>query len=335
MAEAKKTVVKKVVAKKTVAKKVAAAPKVVKATKVAKPAKASTVVELAPVVETAPVKKTVAKAGKRSVKGIEEATAKVEKIEKQVHKAEVAEDGAVAPKVVKVVRTKLERAGKKIREVAKLIDKEKDYTLVEALDLIGKTSTTKFDSTVELHINLSVDPKHADQNIRDNLVLPNGTGRVVRVAVFADTDLHAAAKKAGADVVGADDFLAQLDKEVIDFDILISTPGNMGKLGKYARLLGPKGLMPNPKSGTVTLDVEKAVAQAKAGRVEYRVDTGGIVHLGVGKVSFGAEKLSENVKAVFASVKANKPASVKSSYVKAIHLTTTMGPSIRVAINEL
>ena len=335
MAEAKKTVTKKPTVKKTVAKKVTPVAKTAKVSKAVKPTKAELVVDTTPVVEEAPVNKTVAKAGKRSVKGKEEATAKVEKIEKQVHKSEVAEDGAVAPKAVKIIRTKLERAGKKIREVAKLIDKEKDYTLVEALDLIGKTSTTKFDSTVELHVNLSVDPKHADQNIRDNLVLPNGTGRVVRVAVFADADLHAVAKKAGADVVGADDFLAQLDKEVIDFDILISTPGNMGKLGKYARLLGPKGLMPNPKSGTVTIDIEKAVAQAKAGRVEYRVDTSGIVHLGVGKVSFGAEKLRENVSAVFASIKAAKPASVKSSYVKAIHLTTTMGPSIRVAINEL
>jgi large subunit ribosomal protein L1 len=272
-----------------------------------------------------------AKAGKRSAKSIAEKEAEIAKEEKKAN-----EDDHAAPKVVtKVVRTKLERAGKKIREVAKLIEKEKDYSLVEALDLIGKTSTTKFDSTVELHVNLSVDPKHADQNIRDNLVLPSGTGRTVRVAVFADADLHAAAKKAGADVVGADDFLAQLDKELINFDILIATPTNMGKLGKYARLLGPKGLMPNPKSGTVTVDVEKAVSQAKAGRVEYRVDTSGIVHLGVGKVTFGSEKLSENIKAVFASIKAAKPASVKSSYVKAIHLSTTMGPSIRVAISEL
>jgi ribosomal protein L1 len=296
-------------------------------------AEAVVATEAPEVVET-PVKKTVAKAGKRSVKGQEEAKAKVEKIEKQIHKSE--DEATEAPKApVVVARTRLERAGKKLQDAAKLVDKTREYTLSEGLDTVGKTSTTKFDATVELHVNLSVDPKHADQNIRDNLVLPHGTGRVVRVAVFADADMHAAAKKAGADVVGADDFMQQLDKEIINFDILIATPATMPKLGKYARLLGPKGLMPNPKSGTVTVDVEKAVAQAKAGRVEYRVDTSGIVHLGVGKVSFGTDKLTDNIKAVFGSIKAAKPASVKGNYVKSIYLTTTMGPSVRVAISEL
>jgi ribosomal protein L1 len=281
-------------------------------------------------------KKTVAKAGKRSAKAIaekEEAVAKEER-KKTVKEAE-AEEAEKPKQAVKATRTRIERAGKKLREATKLVEKNKDYTLVEALDTVVKTSTTKFDSTVELHINLNVDPKQADQNIRDNFVLPNGTGREIRVAVFADADLHAAAKKAGADIVGADDFLQQLDKEVINFDILIATPATMPKLGKYARLLGPKGLMPNPKSGTVTPDVEKAVSQAKAGRVEYRVDSAGIVHLGVGKVSFGTEKLNENIKAVFTSVKNAKPASVKSNYVKGIHLSTTMGPSIRIAVNEI
>ncbi len=311
--------------------------KTVKATKATKTAKAAEVVETPATEEVVAevTKKVVAKAGKRSVKGQEEAQAKVEKIEKQVTKAESDAESVVPHVAVKTARTKLERAGKKLREVAKLVDKEKDYSLLEAIDIATKTSPTKFDATVELHVNLSVDPKHADQNVRDNLVLPNGTGRVVRVAVFADADLHAAATKAGADVVGAEDFLLQLDKEIINFDILISTPANMAKLGKYARLLGPKGLMPNPKSGTVTVDIEKAVSQAKAGRVEYRVDTAGIIHLGVGKVSFGTDKLSENVKAVFASIKGVKPASIKGNYVKGIHLTTTMGPSIRVAISEL
>lgn len=288
-------------------------------------------------VQEAPVeKKTVAKAGKRSAKAIaekEEAVAKEER--KKATKEAEAEEAEKPKAAVKATRTRIERAGKKLREASKLVDKNKDYTLVEALDTVVKTATTKFDSTVELHINLNVDPKQADQNIRDNFVLPNGTGREIRVAVFADADLHTAAKKAGADIVGADDFLQQLDKEVINFDILIATPATMPKLGKYARLLGPKGLMPNPKSGTVTPDVEKAVSQAKAGRVEYRVDSAGIVHLGVGKVSFGTDKLNENIKAVFSSVKNAKPASVKSNYVKGIHLSTTMGPSIRIAVNEI
>lgn len=274
----------------------------------------------------------VAKSGKRSAKAIAEKEAEVAKEER---KASTEEESEKPKAPVKKARTRLERAGKKLREASTLVDKTKEYSLAEALDVVAKTSTTKFDSTVELHVNLAVDPKHADQNIRDNLVLPNGTGRTVRVAVFADADLHASAKKAGADVVGADDFLQQLEKEIINFDILVATPSNMAKLGKYARLLGPKGLMPNPKSGTVTNDVEKAVAQAKAGRVEYRVDSAGIVHLGVGKVSFGTDKLVENVNAVFASIKAAKPASVKSNYVKGIFLTTTMGPSVRVAISEL
>lgn len=295
--------------------------------------KAEAVAEVAEVRE-APVKKSAAKAGKRSVKGQEEAKAKVEKIEKQHSRDEEIEKEALKS-TTKPTRSKLERAGKKLREATSLVDKSKDYSLVEAVDLSTKTSTTKFDSTVELHVNLNVDPKHADQNIRDNLVLPNGTGKTVRVAVFADADMHAAAKKAGADVIGADDFLQQLEKELINFDILIATPATMPKLGKYARLLGPKGLMPNPKSGTVTTDVEKAVAQAKAGRVEYRVDGAGIVHLGVGKVSFGNDKLIENIQAVFSSIKNAKPASIKGNYVKAIHLSTSMGPSISVAISEL
>ncbi len=289
------------------------------------------------VVEEAGAKATKAKAGKKSAKGIKEAAEKQEKIEKQHHRTEDESEAETGkPKTTaKPARSRLERAGKKLREAAKLVDKAKDYSLVEGLDTVLKTSTTKFDATVEVHINLNIDPKQADQNLRDNFVLPNGTGKNIRVAVFADTDLHAGAKKAGADVIGADDFLQQLDKELINFDILIATPANMPKLGKYARLLGPKGLMPNPKSGTVTIEIEKAVAQAKAGRVEYRVDSAGIIHLGVGKVSFGTDKLVENTKAVFASIKAAKPASIKGNYVKTIHLSTSMGPSVRLSIAEI
>ncbi|HKR81885.1 MAG TPA: 50S ribosomal protein L1 [Candidatus Saccharimonadales bacterium] len=222
----------------------------------------------------------------------------------------------------------MERRGKKFREAAKLVEIGKAYTLAEAIALAAKTNTAKFDASVELHINLNVDPRHADQNIRDNLVLPAGTGKKVRVAVFDDQNV------ADADVSGVENITKALDKGTINFDILIATPAQMPKLGKYARVLGPRGLMPNPKSGTVTTDVAKAVQEAKAGRVEYRVDSTGIVHIAVGKVSFKPADLVENAKAVLASLRANKPASVKSTYVKAIHLTTTMGPSITVAVNE-
>jgi len=274
----------------------------------------------------------VAKSGKRSAKAIAEIE---EKLEKEARKSGDNTEEPVKKVVKNPARTKLERAGKKYREAAKLIDKDKEYTLTEAVDLAIKTSPVKFDATLEVHVNLNVDPKQADQNIRDILVLPHGTGKTVRVAVLADVEDAAKAKKAGADIAGMDDLLKDIEKGVINFDTLVATPAMMPKLGKYARVLGPKGLMPNPKSGTVTNDVAKAVTQAKAGQLEYRVDSTGIVHLGAGKVSFGSEKLTENVQAVFASLKGNKPSSIKGVYVKRITLTTTMGPSVKVASNEL
>jgi large subunit ribosomal protein L1 len=278
--------------------------------------------------------KSIAKAGKRSAKAVEAAEEKVAKEERKT--SDDIEAAEVKPKQAKrPTRSRLERSGKKFRKLAEQIEKDKTYTLDEAIALAVKTSPAKFDATVELHINLSVDPRHADQNIRDSLVLPAGTGKTVKIAVFADEAGAAAAKAAGADITGEEDIAKMLDKGTMDFDILIATPAFMPKLGKYARMLGPRGLMPNPKSGTVTNDVNKAVAEAKAGRVEFRVDSTGIVHLGVGKVSFGAVKLGENIQAVFASIKNNKPQSVKSAYVKAIHLTTTMGPSIAVETNSL
>lgn len=273
----------------------------------------------------------VAKAGKRSEKALKETE---EKLAKEEQKAGHAEAEVKKP-ATKVVRTKLERAGKKLREAAKLIEKEKQYSIKDALELAVKTSPVKFDATVELHINLGVDPRQADQNVRDNLVLPSGTGKTIRIAVLAEADDAKAAKAAGADIAGTDEVLKDIEKGIINFDTLIATPALMAKLGKYARVLGPKGLMPNPKSGTVTPDVVKAVTQAKAGRVEYRVDSTGIVHLGVGKVSFGADKLMANVQAVFASVKGNKPASIKGIYVKNITVTTTMGPGIKVLVSEI
>jgi len=284
-----------------------------------------------------PKKATAAKAGKRSEKGVKEAEEKAAKAEAQHHRAEEKAEAEAdkKPKQPQRVTSKLERSAKGYRKSAELIEKGKTYSLKDALDIAVKTSHVKFDATVELHVRLGVDPRQADQNLRDTIVLPAGTGKAVRVAVFADADGVAAAKKAGADIAGGDEFLQQLDKGKIDFDILVATPQTMAKLGKYARVLGPKGLMPNPKSGTVTTDVAKAVTEAKAGRVEYRVDSTGIVHVGVGKVSFGADKLAQNVKAIFASIKSNKPSSLKGSYVQSVYLATTMGPSIKVEVSEI
>jgi large subunit ribosomal protein L1 len=266
-----------------------------------------------------------AKAGKRSAKAVKEAEDKAAKEERKASGADAEEKPKQASKPT---RSRLERRGKNFRKSAEQIEAGKAYSLDEAVTLAQKTSHVKFDATVELHINLGVDPRHADQNIRDNLVLPAGTGKTVRIAVL--TEDAAEAKKAGANIAGTDDLFAELDKGNMNFDILIATPQLMPKLGKYARVLGPRGLMPNPKSGTVTTDVNKAVAEAKAGRVEYRVDSTGIVHLGVGKVSFQPADLTKNIDAVLASIKSNKPQSVKGNYVKAVHLTTSMGPSIAV-----
>ncbi len=280
-------------------------------------------------IEEPKAEKATAKAGKRSAKGIEEAEAKAEKIESQKHRSEdkAAED-AKPKQVAKPTRTRLERRGKKFQESAKLIDKSKQYSLKEAVELAQKTSSVKFDASVELHVNLNVDPRQADQNIRTNLVLPAGTGKTVRVAVFADDEVK------GADLSGVDKIVAELEKGIINFDTLIATPANMPKLGKYARLLGPRGLMPNPKSGTVTTDLDKAVNEAKAGRVEYRVDSTGIVHVAIGKVSFGTDKLLDNAEAVMKSIKAAKPSTVKGVYIKAVHMATSMGPGIAVNPSE-
>ncbi len=272
---------------------------------------------------------TFAKSGKKSKKHIEEVKAEEER---QARKAERATtDATVKPKgVTPITRSRLERRGKKYQDAAKMVEKNKAYSLGEAIELAIKTSPVKFDASVEVHARLGVDPRQADQNIRTTLVLPNGNGKAVRVAVFAPLDVCKTAKAAGADIAEDEEFLKQLEKGTINFDVLISTPQYMPKLGKFARLLGPKGLMPNPKAGTVTTDVEKAVKEAKAGKVEYRVDKQAIVHIGVGKVSFGADKLIENVNAFFDSLKAQKPTSLKGTYIKSVFITTTMGPSIQI-----
>lgn len=280
--------------------------------------------------------KATAKAGKRSEKALKEAEAKQAKEVRKAQTAEAKAQDEAKPKAQqKPARSKLERKSKGFRKAAELVDKAKAYSVSDAMELAAKTSPTKFDATVELHIRLGVDPRQADQNIRDMVVLPAGTGKAIRVAVLADPDGVSAAKKAGADSAGSDEFLQELDKGVLNFDILIATPAFMPKLGKYARVLGPKGLMPNPKSGTVTNDVAKAVTEAKAGRVEYRVDSTGIIHVGVGKVSFGGAKLLQNAQAILSSVKQNKPGSLKGNYIRSVYATTSMGPSIRIATTEI
>lgn len=261
--------------------------------------------------------KPLAKSGKRSAKAAKEAEARQAK---EVRKVETAGGGGQKAKLAaKPARSRTERAGKKYREAAKLIDKTKNYPSPEALELAVKTSPVKFDASVELHINLGVDPKQADQNVRDSVALPAGTGKTVKVASVSNEE--EAAK-----------LFAKLDKEKINFDILVVTPQIMPQLGKYARLLGPRGLMPNPKSGTVTTNVAAAVQEALAGKVEYRVDQAGIIHLAIGKVSFGPEKLRQNAEAVLASVRAVKPASLKGLYVKSAYISTTMGPAIKLEI---
>ncbi len=277
-----------------------------------------------------------AKAGKRSAKAIAEVEEKQAKEERKVvARAEDAEEAAKPKVAVIPARSLLERRSKNYRKASELVDKSKKYPLVEAIDLAIKTSTVKFDATVEIHVRLGVDPRQADQNLRDMVKLPSGTGKTVKVAVFADVDDVEKAKKAGADIAGSEEFLQKLDKGEINFDILISTPLMMAKLGKYAKVLGPKGLMPNPKSGTVTTDVVKAIEEAKAGRVEYRIDSTGIVHVGIGKTSFGTDKIVLNAQAILASLKAAKPSGLKGNYVKSIYLTTSMGPSISVENSEL
>ncbi len=295
----------------------------------AAPAEATEVAEEVEATE----EETFAKSGKRSAKAAAETEAKLEKEARKEAGDTSPVDGS--EEVVKkgpkpVTRPTIERRGTSYRKVAEKVEVAKLYTLDEAVKLAAETNPAKFDASVEIHVRLNVDPRQADQNIRTTVSLPHGTGKTIRVAVFAPEADHKAAQDAGADIVGDETFIAQLEKEEINFDILVATPQFMPKLGKYARLLGPRGLMPNPKSGTVATDVAKAVKEAKAGKVEYRVDKQAIVHLGVGKVSFGAEKLADNAKAFFDSLQSQKPSSLKGGFVKSITISTTMGPGIKV-----
>lgn len=279
---------------------------------------------------TAETTEHFAKSGKKSKKHLEAVQAEAER---QAKKAEhqATEAATNKPKGTKpVTRPLIERRSKKYQAAYKLVDRSKNYNLAEAIELAIKTTATKFDASLEAHVRLGVDPRQADQNIRTTVVLPHGNGKTIRVAVFAPLDEVKKAKAAGADIAEDEEFLKNLEKGIINFDILISTPSYMPKLGKFARTLGPKGLMPNPKAGTVTNDIEKAVKEAKAGKVEYRVDKQAIVHIGLGKLSFGQDKLLENANTFFDSLKNQKPGSLKGHFVKSIYLTTTMGPSIPV-----
>ena len=221
--------------------------------------------------------------------------------------------------------------GKKYSDSAKLVEKLKLYDTAEALELCTKTGKAKFDETVEVHVRLGVDSRHADQQVRGAVVLPNGTGKKVRVAVFAKGDKAQAAPDAGAEIVGAEDLMERIQKEgFMEFDVVIASPDMMGVVGRLGKILGPRGLMPNPKAGTVTPDVAKAVTDAKAGKIEYRLDKTNIIHCPIGKVSFGAEKLQENFDTLMGAIVKAKPAAAKGQYVRSCVVATTMGPGIKI-----
>lgn len=221
------------------------------------------------------------------------------------------------------------KISKRYAESAKLVDKTKEYGAKEAIEIIEKMPKTKFDETVELHVKLGVDSKYADQQVRGTVVLPNGTGKTQRVLVFAKGPKAEEAEKAGADFVGAEELIPKIQNENwFEYDVVVATPDMMGVVGRLGKVLGPKGLMPNPKSGTVTMDVTKAISEIKSGKVEYRLDKNNIIHLGFGKVSFGADKLLENYEVIMNAIIKAKPAAAKGQYIKSVALTTTMGPSI-------
>lgn len=221
--------------------------------------------------------------------------------------------------------------GKKYTDSAKLIDRNKQYETDEAVKLVKESAKAKFDETVELHVRLGVDPRHADQQVRGAVILPNGTGKDVRVLVLANVDKIKEAEAAGADYAGGEELVNKIQTENwFDFDVVIATPDMMGTVGRVARVLGPKGLMPNPKSGTVTMDVAKAISEIKSGKVEYRVDKAAIIHSPVGKASFDQEKLAENINVLMEAIAKAKPSSAKGTYIKSISLASTMGPGVYI-----
>ncbi len=221
--------------------------------------------------------------------------------------------------------------GKKYKDAAKLLDRSKLYDPAEAIGLLKQTATAKFDETVETAIRLGVDPRHADQQVRGAVVLPNGTGKTARCIVFAKADKAKEAAEAGADAVGAEDLVQRIQEGWLDFDVAVATPDMMGMVGKLGRILGPKGLMPNPKTGTVTFEVAKAVKDSKAGKVEYRVDKAGIIHVPIGKVSFSQDRLARNFGALMDVIIKAKPSTAKGQYIKSVVVSSTMGPGVRIA----
>ena len=226
--------------------------------------------------------------------------------------------------------------GKKYIDSAKLIDKSKSYDPSEALDLVCKTSKAKFDETIEIHIRLGVDSRHADQQVRGAVVLPNGTGKTVKVLVFAKGDKVNEAEAAGADYVGGDELIPKIQNEGwLDFDVVVATPDMMGVVGRLGKVLGPKGLMPNPKAGTVTMDVTKAINDIKAGKIEYRLDKNNIIHCPIGKASFSEEKLEENFRALMEAIMKAKPSALKGQYLRSVTLASTMGPGVKVSTVKL
>lgn len=228
------------------------------------------------------------------------------------------------------------KRGKKYQDSLKFVDKTKLYDPAEALEMVCQTAKAKFDETIEIHIRLGVDARHADQQVRGAVVLPNGTGKTVRTLVFAKGDKAKEAEEAGADYVGAEDYAAKIQQENwFEFDVIIATPDMMGVLGRLGKVLGPKGLMPNPKAGTVTTDIGKAVAEAKAGKIEYRLDKANIIHCPIGKASFGSEKLGVNFDTLLGAVIKAKPAAAKGQYIKSCVIASTMGPGIKINYTKI
>ena len=276
-------------------------------------------------------KSAIAKDAKEIAKDAKEIAKSAEESSKVAKKEETKE----APKSHKPQKPHIKKHGKKYKEVSKLIDKSQFYLPEEAIDLVLKTGTTKFDSSVEVHTKLGIKPSLSDQNIRTVVDLPQGAGKKVKVAAIVSAGKEKEIKDAGADISGGDDLISKIEKGLLDFDIVVATPDMMGKIGKLGKMLGTKGLMPNPKTETVTDKPERVIKLIKKGRVELKNDSFGIVHASFGKVSFGKEKLKENLKALIEALSKSKPQSVKGQFVKSISLSTTMGPSVKIDINKL